>query len=309
MLTSCGGTLPASAVPRPFGEDLIAIVPTGAELVIDVDVQQLRSWEAMSRVIALLPPAAQARLAKLGEHWENEIDGLVLASWRGERGTDSVLLIRGDLDDAHLPALLEGTAKRTTMSGKTLYETATESVLRLAPRVIVVASPVDVRRVADVVKGDLPDIRVASADKLLRAALARAPTAKSGRPAVIGAAVGGPLLTERMRGAGLPEHPPQWATFALAVGDGVDAVLGLGLATADDATGLRDNLEKALQDLRYRPVIRILHLEDLFNLALKVKDKELRIAYRVSSAQLEAFLTRMDAGKRALEHMKSQQPH
>ena len=296
-------------MPRPFGEDLVAIVPTGAELVIDVDVQQLRSWDAMSRVLGLLPPAAQARLAKLGEHWENEIDALVLASWRGERGTDSVLILRGDLDDDHLAAFLDGTPKRSTMAGKTLFETPTESVLRLAPRVIVVASPVDVRRVADVVKGDLPDVRVASADKLLRAALERAPTAKSGRPAVIGAAIGGPLLAERMRGAGLPEHPPRWATFALAVGDGLDAVLGLGLATSDDATGLRDNLEKTLQDLRYRPVIRMLHLEDLFNLALKVKDKELRIAYRVSSTQLDAFLSRMDAGKRALEQMKSQQPH
>ena len=307
-LTSCGGTLPASAVPRPFGEDLVAIVPTGAELVLDVDVQQLRAWDAMSRVLGLMPPAAQARLARLGAHWENDIDGLVLASWRGERGTDSVLIMRGDIDDEHMAVFIDGTPRRTSLSGKTMYETATESVLRLSPRVIVVASPVDVRRVADVVKGDLPDVRVASADKLLRAALDRAPTAKSGRSAVIGAAIGGPLLAERMRGAGLPEHPPQWATFALAVGDGLDAVLGLGLATASDAQGLRENLDKALQDLRNRPLIRILHLEDVFDFALKVKDKELRIAYRVSSTQLDAFLGRMDAGKRALEKLKSPTP-
>lgn len=309
LSVSCGGALPASLVPRPFGEDLIAIVPTGAEVIVDVDLSQLRVWEPMDKILALLPPAAQARLQRLGDHWMNEIDGLVVASWRGDRGAETILVMRGDLDDAKLAALIEPGADgapppKGQLYGRLLYETDKESVLRLAPRVSVTGTPVDIRRVADCVRGDLPSVRDAPADKLMRQAIAAAPTAKVGRPAVIGGAVGGPLLQDRLKAAGVVERAPQWAALAVAAGDGIDAVLVLGMATASDATGLRDQLDHSLRDLKTRPVVRILKLEELFDVAMRVNDKVLRLAYRVSGAQLSTFLLRMDEGKRALETMR-----
>jgi len=279
-------------------------VPTGAELVLDLDVQQLRLWDATERLLALLPPAATARLALIGPHWLNEIDGLVVAAWRGPHGDESLALLRGDLDDEKLPALLDGEGERSELYGRALYTAGSQAILRLAPRVVALGSAVEVRRVADVVRGDLQGVREAKADKALREALARAPSAKTGRPALLGGAIGGPLLNERLDAIGGGGRKPAWAAIAIAVGDGVDVVLSLGLPTPADAVALRLELDRALRDLRARPLVRLLGLGDLFDIASRARERELRLAYRISGAQLDGFFLRMDKGRRALEAMK-----
>lgn len=307
-LCACGGVNPAVREARPLGEDLVALVPSGAELVVDVDVVQLRNWDATDRVLALLPPSAQARLEKLGKHWLNDIDAAAFAAWRGERGSETLLIIRGDVDDVHLAALLDAPATRRELGGRALVEAGGEAVLRLGPRLIVWSSPVEVRRVAEVVRGDLEGVRDARADGPLRDALAKAPSAKRGRPAVIGAGLGGPFLNARLEAAGVSGRTPAWLAFALAVGDGVDAVLVLGQHSVDDANGLRDELDRGLRDLKQRPLVRLFHLEGAFDLVFAVRDRELRIAYRLPGFRLEAFLQRMEQGRRALETMKPPAP-
>ena len=302
----CGTSQAAVRADRPLGEDLVALVPSGAELIIDVDVQQLRTWDATERILAMLPPAAKERLERLGPHWLNDIDAAVVAAWHGDRGSESLLLLRGDLDDEHLAALLDPKASRTELAGRALFEANGQSVLRLASRLCVVGSPVDVRQVAEVIRGDLMGVRDARADQPLRDALARAPSAKHGRPAIVGAALGGTLLNERLESVNLGGRTPRWAAFAVAVGDGLDAVLILGQRSVDDATGLRDELDHTLRDLKQRPIVRILKLGAAFDLAFAVKDKELHIAYRLAGNSLDAFLARMDQGKQALETMRPQ---
>ncbi len=304
----CGGTSTAVREARPLGEDLVALVPSGAELVLEVDVAQLRNWDETERILTLLPPVAQARLAKLGKHWINDIDAAAFAAWRGERGSESLLLVRGDLDDKHLAALLESEPTQTELAGRTLLEAGGEAVLRLGPRLSVWSSAVEVRRVAEVIRGDLEGIRDARADAPLREALAKAPSAKHGRPAVLGAGLGGPFLNERLEGAGISGRTPAWFAFALAVGDGLDAVLVLGQRSIDDARGLRDELDRNLRDLKQRPLVRLFHLEGAFDLVFAVREKELRVAYRLPGSRLDAFLARMDEGRRALESMKPAKP-
>jgi hypothetical protein len=300
-LWGCGGSLPASAVPRPIGEDLVALLPSGAELVVDVDLQQLRTWDEIDRVLALLPPAGRARLEQLGPHWMNDLDALALAAWRSENLTQSVLLLRGDLDDKRIPALLAGEAQRGEIDGRTSFQSGDEVALRLGRRLLVVASPVEVRRVAEIVRGEAEGVRDARADRPLRDALGKAPTARTGRAAVIGAAIAGPLMNERFEAAGLAGARPAKAAFAVAVGDGVDAVLVLSLPSVPEATALRQDLDHGLRDLRARPIIRMLGLQDAFDFVSAVRDRDLRIAYRIPGQRLARFLDRLDRAKQAVE--------
>ncbi len=305
---ACGGSMPPSAVPRPVGEDLLALVPSGAELVVDLDLLQVRSWDETERLLQLLPPAAKARLDRLGPQWLGDLDALALASWRGTSGAATVLVLRGDLDDTKLPGLLEAEAVRSTLDGHTMYEASGEAVIRLAPRLVAVGSPVEVRRVLEVSRAESQGLRDARGDAALRDALQHAPSAKIGRPALLGAAIGGPLLNERLASAGFARSAPQWAAFAIALGDGVDAVVVLGLSTPAEATSLRTELDRSLRDLRTRPVVRLLHLEAAFDWVSVARDRQLRVAYRLPGEKLAAVLAQLDKGRRALDAMKAQPP-
>jgi hypothetical protein len=308
VLAACGGSLPPSAVPRPLGEDLIALLPSGAEVVIDVDLMQLRTWDEIERVLGLLPPAGRARLERLGPKWMNELDGLALGMWRSESRTQNITILRGDLDDAHLPALLDGDAQRGDLDGHTVFQAGDEVALRIGKRLVAVGSAVDARRVLEIVRGDAQGLRDARTDRALRAALAKAPSARNGRPAVLGAAIAGPLVAERFEAAGLGPHGPQACSFALAVGDGIDAVLVLGFGAPSEAQDARNDLDRALRDLRARPIIRILGLQDAFDLVFVVRDRDLRIAYRVSGTRLGAFLDRLDRAKKAFDALHPPTP-
>jgi hypothetical protein len=300
-LSACGGGLPGSAVPRPIGEDLMALVPSGAELVIDVDMLQLRTWDEIDRVLGLMPPAGRARLARLGPHWMNDLDALVLAAWRTENRTQTILLLRGELEDGKLSALLDGEPQRGELEGRVMWQSGDEVALRIGKRLVAVASPVEVRRVAEILRGEAEGVRDARADRPLRSALGKAPSGRTGRPAVIGAAIAGALLTERFEAAGLAGRGPASAAFALALGDGLDAVLVLSLASSAEAVALHNELDRTLRDLRARPVVRMLGLQDAFELVSVVRDQDLRIAYRLSGSRLARFLDRLDGARKAVE--------
>ncbi len=293
-------------MPRPIGEDLLALVPSGAELVLDVDVAQLRGWDETERILALLPPAGRARLARLGPHWLGEIDGLAAGAWRGPEGTTSVVVLRGDLDDEHLPALLDGAPVRHELDGHVLYEGDGGAVLRIGPRLVAVGPPVEVRRVAEVVRGDAQGMREAGADRALRAALQRAPGGRGGRPAILGAAIAGPLLQGRVEAAGLGGRVPEAAAFALAVGDGLDAVLVLAFHAPEEALALRREADRQLRDLRGRPFVRMIGLAGALDVVIAARDRETRFAYRLSAERLGGYLDRLDRARRAFEEQQAE---
>ncbi len=274
-------------------------------MIVDLDLLQVRAWDQTERLVGLLPPMAKARLDRLGPRWLSEIDALALAAWRGANGTSSVLVLRGDLEDEKLGALLEAEATRSELDGHVMYEASGEAVVRISPRLIAVGAPVEVRRVVEVSRSEAQGFRDARGDAALREALGHAPSAKIGRPALRGAAIGGPLLTERIEAAGFSRSAPQWAAFAIAIGDGLDAVAVLGLSTPVEATSLRTELDRSLRDLRARPIVRLLHLEAAFDWVAVARERQLRVAYRLPGTRLEAVLEQMDRGKRSLEALKS----
>ena len=307
-LGACSPGLPPSAMPRPVGEDLLGLVPSGAELVVDVDVQQLRTWDEIERVLALLPPAGRERLEKLGPHWMGDIDEIVVGAWRSESRTQSVMVMRCELDDTKLPALLDGTVTRGEMGGHVMFQAGLEAAVRIGPRLVAVGSPVEIRRVTEVARGEEHGFREARGDRLLREALGKAPGARSGKPALIGAAVSGPLLTDRFEAAGLAGRGPGSVAFALAVGDGIDAVVILALGSPAEAVSLRGELDRALRDLKERPIIRILGLQGALELVSVVRDRDLRIAYRLAGGRLSGYVDRLDHAKKALEAARATPP-
>jgi hypothetical protein len=307
-LGACGGGLPASAVPRPIGEDLVALLPTGCELVVDVDLLQLRNWDEMERVLGLLPPTGRARLDRLGPHWMNELDGLALGMWRSDSRTQSVLVLRGDLDDTKMAALLDSDATPGQLEGRAMWKSAEGVALRIGKRLIVVGAEVEARRVEEIVRGDAQGLRDTRADRAIREALAKAPSARSGRPAVIGGIIGGPLLNDRYEAAGFSGRGPGAAAFAVAVGDGIDAVLVLSLGSPAEASSLRADFERSLRELRARPIIRILGLQNAFDVATVVREQDLRVAYRVPGDRLAGFLDRLDQAKKIYEANRAAPP-
>jgi hypothetical protein len=299
-VAACGGGLPADSVPRPIGEDLVALLPSGAEMVIDVDLVQLRTWDEIERVLGLLPAAGRARLERLGPRWMNEIDALALGAFSVEKARASVVILRGDLDDQHLPALLDGEVKKRDLNGRTLYFSGGEAALRIGRRLIANGDEIEVLRVAEVLGGDLQNVRDGRADAPLRAALARAPTGKAGRPAVIGAVTGGPLLEDRLVAAGIAGGTPRSASFAVAVGDGIDAVMVLGMDTEIEAAKLRDDFDHAVRDLRASSFVRLLGIGSALEMVVVAREKDVRIAYRVSGDRLARALDRFDSARKAL---------
>jgi hypothetical protein len=307
-LGACGGGLPASAVARPVGEDLVALLPAGCELVVDVDLLQLRNWDEMERVLGLLPPTGRARLDRLGPHWLNELDALALGMWRNDSRTQSVIVLRGDLDDTKMAALLDGDATPGQLEGRAMWKSANEVALRIGKRLIVVGDEVEARRVEEIVRGDAQGLRDTKSDRAIRDAIAKAPTARTGRPAVIGGLIGGPLLGDRYDAAGFKGRAPNAAAFAIAVGDGVDAVLILALGSPAEAASLRADFERSLRELRSRPIIRILGLQNAFDVASVVRGQDLRVAYRVAGDRLAGFLDRLDQAKKIYEANRAAPP-
>src|SRR5438105_3640683 len=90
---------------RPIDEDQLALLPAGADAVVDLDLEQLRTWAPARRFFALLPRDAHEQLGKLGIDPWSDIDGIVLAlSGLGTDQPAATLLLRGDLDPEKLAA-------------------------------------------------------------------------------------------------------------------------------------------------------------------------------------------------------------
>src|SRR4051812_42139032 len=84
MAAGCGGSMHAgsSATDRPIGEDLLALVPSGADAIVDVDVTQLDSWPIARRLLALMPPEGRARVEQLGDDPLAQVNGLAVAIYK-----------------------------------------------------------------------------------------------------------------------------------------------------------------------------------------------------------------------------------
>lgn len=297
-LVGCGPTLhDAAQQTLPVGDDPLALLPSGADLVIDVDVLQLRTWPETPRFLQLLPPDAQARLGRLGFDPLADVDQLVLSV--AQLGTPlavSTLLVRGDLDLDKARAGLgpDGTVSDVDYRGTKISEGPEGALARVTPRLFVLGSRASVRRVIDLARGE--GVSVRANDRELMAALARAPTAKDGRPAIRSALVPSEPLRAELRAQGLPGASIEWLALSLAVGDGFDvgAIAGYrGQAEARDALA---EMRASLREFAGRKTITLLGLRPYLDPIVMVgRDSELHLAYRLAGTTVDHMLARLDA--------------
>ena len=280
--------------PRPADDDLVGLLPSGADAVIDVDVAQLSAWPAARR---LLGDGAGGLAAKLGRHGFAPLDDLdaLAAALRGAGtdGAEATLLVRGRLDGARIERALGGAAP-VQFHGVRLLDGEDASLALLTARAAVFGSPVEVRRAIDVLLGNDEGLRAGDADRVLREALGRAPAAKQGRPAVRAAWRPSPALLAQLEGTHWPVELVDWVAVAIALGDGIDVGVVAGARDRARADELQRRVELELADLRAQPSLRALGVADaLGEVKLGRKPDELHLALRLDQAHFDRLAARL----------------
>jgi hypothetical protein len=285
---------------RPVGEDLFALLPDGADLVLDFDVEQLRYWPPARRILDLLPPAASARLAGLGFDPIDDIDALAVAVRDlGAESQSACLVVRGKLELARLVAAVAGPdGQATPYHGSPLAEGGDRAVARLAPKVFAFGARADVRRMIDLAHGEGESVR--RRDRDLMEAFSHAPTAKIGRPALMAALVPTERLRERLREADLPGGSLTWIALSFAVGDGFDVGVIAGTGSDFKAREVVEEGLRAVERFRGKKGVIILGLAPLLDpIVLVARGVEVHLAYRVPAPLLARGLERLEALARA----------
>jgi hypothetical protein len=303
-LAGCGTTsLAVTPGPtRPVGEDLIALLPSGADLLVDVDLDQLHGWRPARRLLALLPEDARAALGRLG--FDPLADAEALAATVSGLGTPDAqvtTVVRGELDLAAARAALGEGAHDADYHGATVVEGPAGALVRITPRLFAFGSPLDVRRVIDLSHGEGVSLRASQPDKPLLDAYARAPSARNGRPAILAAALPTPLLRDRLRAEHLPGAELDWLAMAFAIGDGFDLVLVLGAHGPDEARAQAESMRGSLKDFLKTTAVRLLGLRPYLEpIAVRARESEVRLAARLSEGTVNELLDRLES-VRAME--------
>jgi hypothetical protein len=300
MTAGCGGgsSMHASAplaAERPVGEDLPALIPSGADAIVDIDVTQLDSWPTARRLLALMPEQGRARLQQLGDDPLAQISALVVGIYKaGTPDAETITVVRGSLDWDRLRAQLG--VEAGDYHGATVADGPDGSLLRVTPTVLAFGSRAGVRRVCDVARKDDDGFRTAGVDQALRDALGHAPTAKLGRPAVMAALVPTQPLRERLHGEKWASAADlQWAALSFAVGDGFDVGIVAGALGPIEASTLAKQAKTRAGELKSQATVRLLGLVPFVEPFIVVsKESEVHVAYRLAERRVDQLVTRLE---------------
>jgi hypothetical protein len=294
-VAGCGTAPPKLANEvRPIDEDQLALLPAGAEAVVDLDLAELRDWAPARRLWALLPDRERAQVAAMGIDPVTDLDGLVLSLGQVEGELSSTMLLRGEIDLEKMAHALGDAPAAAEYHGAALREAGARAVARLSPRLVVLGTRTAVRQVIDLSHGEGESVR--RADRQLVAAFARAPSAKTGRPALIAALAPSEEARAKLFSDGLPGRSCEWFTFVLAVGDGFDfEIIGHTHGEAEAQTLVASG-RQALERFRARPSVRILGLQPfLQSIVVAARGEEARLVYRLPSRRVEQLFARLES--------------
>jgi hypothetical protein len=291
----CGPSLPAAQMAqRPIGEDLIDLLPSGPDALVDVDVAQLDGWPTSRRLLALMPPEGRAQLDKLGDEPLSRIEAVAVGVYKAATPeAQATVVARGALEWSRLVARAGGTP--TDYHGATIIDGADGTVARVTPRVFAFGTPSMVRRVLDVARRQDDSVRGATLDEPLRKALAHAPTAKLGRPAVMAALVPTDAVREQLRAADWRSAADlDWAALSFAVGSGFDVGIVAGAHGEAEARTLADTTRSHVGELKSQVTVRLLGLVPYIDPFIVVaKNAEVHVAYRLGEARVDQLVTRL----------------
>lgn len=332
-VTACGqGTIKRSLDLRSRGDaDLVALLPRGLDAVLDIDVAGptgLRQLASLDDLLALLPTGAMTSLEQLCDHPSLQLESIAIGiAGMGTPSPEVAVLVRGDLQkerifaavrrragdkastvEYHGVPLIESNAEATAPAAgpqplgnlSVLDPAHSAAAALLSSRTVVFGSRLSTRQVIDIFRGEEDGVR---AQTELMNALARAPRAKTGRPAVLLASLLSPPLRESLTAFGLPElaEHGDFLSVALAVGDGIDIGVVVGYRTMPAATHAVQALKDRTAELRRRPALAFIGLASFLEpLQLVAAPKnarraqpELHVAYRLPGDELSQLIQRI----------------
>lgn len=333
------GNLKGSLDRRSRGDaDLVALLPRGLDAVLDVDVAGptgLRQLSSLDDLLALLPQGAMDALGQLCDHPTLQVEALAIGiSGLGTPAPQVALIVRGDLDRARVFHIVRrgsgGPVSEVEYHGLPLIEstaTATPGPQTQAPpqspsapapaapwsdpghaaaaamltaRTAVLGSRLSTRQVIDIFRGEEEGAR-SQAD--LMAALARAPRAKTGRPAILLASLLPDSVRTQVAALGLPDmaNHANFLSVAMAVGDGIDIGLVVGYRSLQAARDAVAALQTRTAELKRRPALAFVgianFLDPLKAVAAPISatraQPELHLAYRLPGDDLTGMLARL----------------
>jgi hypothetical protein len=242
----------------------------------------------------------------------------------GPAAVETTVVMRGRFATDRLRDLVDGSATTVAAAatavnevdyhGATILESSTAAVACVTPTVIALGSRAAVRRVLDVAHQEDEGVRNAAGDRRLLAALARAPTAKLGRPAIMAALLPSESVRERLRAESWQVAAElEWVAFSFAVGDGFDVGIVAGARGAEEASRLADAAKARAAALRQQPTVRLLGLVPFIEPFIAVaKNDEVHVAYRLAERRVDDLVTRleqMSRPRRAMRDPPRDSPH
>ena len=294
LVAGCAHQQPILNMPdRPVGEDLVDLVPSGPDLLVDVDVAQLDSWPTARRLLDLLPDAGKQRLQRLGDDPLARVEAVVVGVYRaGAADSEAATIVRGRLDwDA-----LRGGAPEVDYHGATIVDReGEESIARVTMHVLAFGSRAMVRRVLDVATRQDDSVRGGAIDKPLRDAFDHAPTAKLGRPALMLGLVATAPLREKLRAEKWSSAAElDWLALSFAIGDGFDVGIIGGARGPAEANTLAELMRQRANELKTQTTMRLLGLVPYVDpFVVVAKQAEVHVAYRLVERRVDQLVTRL----------------
>lgn len=284
-IASTTGCATGPGVSRPLDEDLLALLPTHGELVLDVEPPQLRAWHLAKAVKELvydrlpIPGPLKAPL------WEADALALSVRGLVDWTQAEVIVIVKGPPPIPAPPPDARGLRTRAKLGAI--------EVVRLGARLWATGPAEALDKLVDRV--DRVDrSRLEGPGDALREILQLAPSGKYGRPAIRFAA----RLPGELRGRIAEVVPSIGATddvaLAFAVADGFDLGAVLRMRSSDDARAGTERLRRDLQGLLDRPLVSMLGLAPLLApLKTGRRESDLHLAYRLPTRDAEALFERL----------------
>lgn len=293
-LTACAT---GPGVLRPLDEDLVALQPTDRELVVDIDLAQLRNWhlgEVVKELVYRRLPVPAAIKETLWQADSIAIGVRGLGDWQT---ADVLVIVKGE---PPLPKPPDDAAGLRTRAHLVATSAASApgvdgvprgvDVVRLGARLYAMAPPDELDRLIERVDRH----RLGGPGDALREVLQLAPSGKYGRPAVRLAARLPGEVRQRIAEALPAIASTDDVALALAVADGFDLGMVLRMRSESDAKSGAEELRRELQRLADRPIVTMMNLGPLLEpLRTGRRESDLHIAYRLPRRQAEMLFERV----------------
>jgi hypothetical protein len=305
LATSCAtpaapglSAAPAAARTAVDDDDLWALAPAEAELLVWADMAQIResAW-TKAALYKTAPEERAARAAARGLDEVDDVDRLLYATVPALREGASILVAQGRVDRERLSAAFRRQHPRMTVSdyrGVRVLAEDEEAIAFLTKRTVVSGPLVAVRATIDCGFGLARSVASESWLSALLAGL-REGRGPSRRPPAVAAAV---RLSSTMR-AQLAAEMGEGGTLEqvgarLDLGRDLDvAMVGL-VSTPQQALDLAARLSAALRDQRNRPIVFILGLQPILDgVRLAARENRVEGTLRIPEDQRAEIADRM----------------